>query len=178
MKPDALVIGVVVAVLAAAVVLAVWLQKDDQLERPPVQELAGPRTPPAPAAAPEPVTTTVLFEFDRAVLRDAEGDKLERLLAGPRAKALRIDAVGHADRIGPAAYNLRLSQRRADAVKSYLLKKKEIGPAAVRTSARGELEPASGDACVGMGAEIRRNLDLVECLQPDRRVEVSIDREK
>jgi OOP family OmpA-OmpF porin len=120
----------------------------------------------------------VLFEFDRAVLRDAEGDKLERLLAGPRAKALRIDAVGHADRIGPAAYNLRLSQRRADAVKSYLLKKKEIGPAAVRTSARGELEPASGDACVGMGAEIRRNLGLVECLQPDRRVEVSIDREK
>ena len=186
MKPDALVIGVVIAVLAAAVLLAVWLQDDDPLDRPVVQELAGPRTPApepvappvaggaAPALAPEPVSALVLFEFDRAVLREAEAAKLDRLLANLRAKGVRLEAIGHADRIGPAAYNLRLSQRRADAVKAYLVQKKEIDAAAVRTSAKGELVPASGDACEDMGPELRRNTGLVECLQPDRRVEVSL----
>src|SRR5919108_3369573 len=149
MKPDALVIGVVIAVLAAAVVLAVWLQGDDPPGRAVVQELAAPKTPaPAPvvppAVVPERLSASVLFEFDQSVLRENEAAKLDRLLASLRANAVRIDAVGHADRIGPAAYNLRLSQRRADAVKSYLVKK-EVDPAAVRTSARGELEPASGD---------------------------------
>jgi OOP family OmpA-OmpF porin len=185
MKPDLFVIGVVTAVLTAGVLLAVWLQDDDPLERPVVQELAGPRSsapvplaPPAPALppAPEPVSATVLFEFDRAVLREAEAGKLERLLVSLGAKALRLEAVGHADRIGPADYNLRLSQRRAEAVKAYLVQKNEIDPAAVHTSAKGELEPASGDACMAMGPELRKNTGLVECLQPDRRVEVTVSR--
>jgi OOP family OmpA-OmpF porin len=51
---------------------------------------------------------------------------------------------------------------------------KAVEPGAVRISARGELEPASGDACVDMGPETRRNAGLVECLQPDRRVEVTL----
>jgi OOP family OmpA-OmpF porin len=184
MKPDLVVIGVVTAVLAAGVLLAVWLQNDDPLERPVVQELAGPRSsapvplaPPAPAVAPapEPVSATVLFEFDRAVLREAEAGKLERLLTDLGAK-VRFEATGHADRIGSVAYNLGLSRRRVDAVKAYLVEKRRIDPAAVHTSAKGELEPASGDACMEMGPELRKNTGLVECLQPDRRVEVTVSR--
>jgi hypothetical protein len=45
----------------------------------------------------------------------------------------RIEAIGHAHRIGAAAYN------------------GNVDPRGVRTSAKGELEPASGDACVDMG---------------------------
>ena len=184
MKPDAIVIGAVLVAVAAAALFVMWLQSDDPLDRGLVQGLAGPQPAapppaaiPAPSAPPlavpraaEPLSASVLFEFDRAVLRETEAAKLDRLLQGGFK---RIEAVGHADRIGPAEYNMRLSERRAAAVKDYLLRR-NIDRGAVRTSAKGELEPASGDACVDMGPETRRNAGLVECLQADRRVEVTL----
>ena len=182
MKPDAIVIGVVILAVAATALFVLWLQSEDARERLIVQGLAGPQPAsappavPAPAAPPpvtraaKPVSASVLFEFDRSVLRETEAAKLDRLLRGGFK---RIEAVGHADRIGAAAYNMKLSQRRADAVRAYLVGK-AVEPGAVRISARGELEPASGDACVDMGPETRRNTGLVECLQPDRRVEVTL----
>lgn len=186
MKSEFVVIAVVVSVLAAAVLLVLWLQKPDPLADAVVEGLAERQvasTPP-PAAPlpvqsvesklpPEPMSATLLFGFDRAELGTAEAAKLDRLLAGLRAKAVRVEAIGHADRIGAEAYNLRLSQRRAEAVKAYLVKK-EIDPGAVRTSAQGEREPVSGDACVDMGPQVRRNAGLVKCLQPDRRVELTV----
>ena len=78
---------------------------------------------------------------------------------------------GHTDRLGAAAYNERLSQRRAVAVAAYLVR---IGlpPDRVVTSGVGETEPmtASGD-CIGKVATPA----LVACLQPDRRVDVRVD---
>jgi len=189
MKSEFVVIAVVVSVLAVAVLLVLWLQKPDPLAVAVVEGLAErqvasapPAVPPpaplavqspAPARPLEPMSASLLFGFDRAELGTAEAAKLDRLLAGLHAKAVRVEAIGHADRIGPEAYNLRLSQRRADAVKAYLVKK-EIDPGAVRTSAKGEREPVSGDACVDMGPQVRRNVGLVECLQPDRRVELTV----
>lgn len=183
MKPDAIVMGVVILALAAAGLLAVWLQRADPVERAVVEALAGPQPVSAPPAigapsAPPPVanvpklpaSASVMFDFDRAELRAGETAKLDRLLKG---EVKRIEAVGHADRIGRAAYNLRLSQRRADAVKHYLVRNK-VDAAAVRTIAKGELEPASGDACVDLGPETRSNRGLVECLRPDRRVEITV----
>lgn len=182
MKENAIVIGAVLIGLAAAGLVIVWVQ-NDEFDRDVVQGLAAPQAPSAPPAiaaastpsspiarAAEPLSASVLFEFDRSVLRETEAAKLDRLLRGGFK---RIEAVGHADRIGAAAYNMKLSQRRADAVKAYLVGK-AVEPGAVRISARGELEPASGDACVDMGPETRRNAGLVECLQPDRRVEVTL----
>jgi OOP family OmpA-OmpF porin len=186
MKPDALTIGAVLVAVAAVALFVIWLQQDDPPGRAVVQGLAGPQPESAPPAIPapsapppvaraaKPIFASVLFEFDRAVLRETEAAKLDRLLANLKANGLqRLDATGHADRIGPAAYNMKLSRRRAEVVKAYLVGK-DIDGAAVRISARGELEPASGDACVDMGQETRRNAGLVECLQPDRRVEVTL----
>jgi OmpA-OmpF porin, OOP family len=184
MKPDAIVIGAVLVAVAATVLFVIWLQSDDALDRGLVQGLAEPQpeaaapraipsagaSPPPAASAGKPLSASVLFEFDRAVLRQTEAAKLDRLLEGGFK---RIEAIGHADRIGPAAYNMRLSERRAQAVKAYLVGR-NVDPVAVRTGAEGELEPASGDACVDMGPETRRNVGLVECLQPDRRVEVTV----
>lgn len=182
MKPDAIAIGAVLIAVAATALLVIWLQRDDTLDRAMIQGLAGPQPASAPPATPapsapppvaraaEPVSASVLFEFDRSVLRETEAEKLDRLLQGGFK---RIEAAGHADRIGPAGYNMRLSERRAAAVKDYLVGR-NVDPAAMRTSAKGELEPASGDACVDMGPETRRNAGLVECLQPDRRVEVTL----
>jgi OOP family OmpA-OmpF porin len=186
MRPDAIVIGGVLLALAGGAFLVVWLQKDDIVQETRVEGLAGPQapsTPPAlaPASSPAPAPPqsvprplALLFDFDRAVLRAAEAKKLERLLQAARDSGFkRIEAAGHADRIGPAAYNMKLSARRAAAVKAYLAEK-NVDPGAVRTSAKGELEAATGDACLDMGPEVRGNAGLVECLQADRRVEVTV----
>lgn len=63
----------------------------------------------------------VLFDFDKAVIREEfkpELDRIAQLLqANPQ---VRVYVDGHADTAGPAAYNLRLSERRARAVAEYL----------------------------------------------------------
>ena len=178
----------VISVLLGVIFLSLWgLQTSDPYEPIVVQELGGKRewrplpsplpiasanAAPLPAAE-EPASASLFFEFDRAVMQASEAAKLDKLVELLRAKGLRrLEATGHADRIGDAAYNLRLSERRADAVKAYLVGRK-IDAALVQTSALGEGEPVSGDACVDLGPENRRNAALVECLQPDRRVELT-----
>lgn len=185
MRQDLILAGGVILALAAAVLLVLWLQPDGVPEGATVPGLGGPfpsapvAPPPAPAPAPPPLepasmtsspeSLSVYFEFDRAELRAAEAAKLDGLL---KRDFKRIEAVGHADRIGPAAYNLELSERRAAAVKRYLVEQ-GVG-AQVITRAKGELEPRSGDACIDMGPERRHNERLVVCLQPDRRVELNL----
>lgn len=172
MRKELVVVGVIVAALAAVVLAVLWLQEPDPLAGVPVEALAGRQPPaPMPASLPEPpATASVLFEFDSAALRAAEAAKLDQLL---KAGFKRIEAVGHADRIGRAAYNLKLSARRAAAVRDYLVGRK-VDPDSVQTAARGEAESATGDDCFDMGPEVRRNAGLVHCLQPDRRVEVTL----
>jgi OOP family OmpA-OmpF porin len=180
--------AVVIAVLVGVIFLSLWgLQMSDPYEPIVVQELGGTREwAPAPTPLPiatanaaplpavvEPAAASLFFAFDRAVLEASEAAKLDKIVEILRAKGLRrVDAVGHADRIGDAGYNLRLSERRAEAVKAYLIERK-IDAAAVQTSALGEGEPMSGDACIDMGRETRRNAALKECLQPDRRVDLT-----
>ena len=186
MKLDAMLVGGVLVIVAAVALVVIWIQRTDPTDSEMVQGLAGPQpaavppvpAAPAPVAAPAPLeplppsAIAVYFDFDRADLPAAESAKLAGMLDGAFK---RIEAVGHADRIGPAVYNRQLSQRRADSVREYLVRHK-VDAAIVHTSAKGELEPASGDACVDMGPEARANRGLVECLQPDRRVDVTFIR--
>ena len=81
----------------------------------------------------------------------------------------QIMLTGHADRIGNAAYNQKLSERRATSVKNYLVEK-QIPAARVSASGVGETQPvtqASDCARVKLPK-------LVACLQPDRRVDVEM----
>jgi OOP family OmpA-OmpF porin len=184
MRLDAVVVGGVVLIVAVVALVVVLIQRADLTDSELVQALGGAQpvsaSPPAPMpiSAPAPLeplppsAVAVYFDFDRAELPAAESAKLARMLEG---SFKRIVAVGHADRIGPAAYNRHLSQRRADSVRAYLLRN-QIDAAIVHTSAKGELEPASGDGCVDLGPERRANRGLVECLQPDRRVDVTFVR--
>jgi outer membrane protein OmpA-like peptidoglycan-associated protein len=96
---------------------------------------------PAPAVAPAPpperisIPSEVLFGFDSDVLgagAPAELDRVSELLAGRPSARLAIE--GHTDDVGDDAYNLALSERRAAAVKAYLVHK---GVAADRIEARG-----------------------------------------
>lgn len=134
---------------------------------------AEPKTP-APDSAPVVTATTVMpaeadkaadalahFDFDSAHLTDAGRAVLDAWLAeAPKDKTIRVS--GHADRLGPEPYNLKLSLRRADAVKQYLIGK-GMNPRRIELEARGESDPVK--RCKGDATSTTK-----DCLAPNRRV--------
>lgn len=129
---------------------------------------------PTPAPAPKPTAEKIklaadaLFDFDKAVLRPEGMSKLDQLAA--QASQLNLEvilAVGHTDRLGSAGYNQKLSEKRAAAVKEYLVSQ-GVEANRVYTEGKGETQPVTTD-CTNMGRRA-----LIECLQPDRRVEIEV----
>jgi OOP family OmpA-OmpF porin len=82
------------------------------------------------------------------------------------AKLGVILAIGHTDRKGTKAYNQKLSERRAAAVKNYLVGK-GIAPNRIHADGKGESKPATKPA----GCRGKRGKALIACPQPDRRVD-------
>jgi OOP family OmpA-OmpF porin len=125
-----------------------------------------------------PVTIQVqrdgLFDFDRADLRSDLIVKLDGVVDMLKdAKYDKVSVVGHADPIGTAAYNQKLSERRAEAVRKYLVNK-GIDPARIITSGKGESDLVVTRAdCHG-----KRKKALIECLEPNRRVVIDAAGEK
>ena len=167
MKPFNRWVLVVLAVVVIAILLVFWSRRD-QPQAPSVGDVASQRETTTPSQAEEPVAALVLFDFDQAVLRPGETPKLDELTAKLKGRAFgTLSVVGHADRIGTDAYNLQLSGERAEAVRAYLVGK-GVDAGSIRTEARGEREAVTGEACKNQG---RKRID---CLQPDRRVEVTL----
>jgi OOP family OmpA-OmpF porin len=105
------------------------------------------------------------FAFDKAELSEAGKAQLAELVARRRDDYIaRVLVAGYTDRIGDDAYNLELSQRRADAVKAQLIVD-GIPAERIRTSAEGSDDPLV--TCPGLGGEA-----LIRCLAPNRRTEV------
>ena len=143
---------------------------------------------PAPQAAPtaplktKPATPTSfsvnfeaepLFNFDRSEIRADQRAKLDEFISGlGGAQYDSIAVVGHADSIGTKAYNQKLSERRAEAVKAYLVRK-GVSAGKIQTEGRGETDSVTGDTCTKT-----RGKALISCLQPDRRVDVSVSATK
>lgn len=110
---------------------------------PVAQAQPAPVAPPAPAPAPPPVARDflVFFDWDSAALTPQAMAILRQ--ASDAAKTLggvRVVATGHADRSGPAAYNVGLSERRADAVRAELVRL-GIAGGEIATLAKGETDP-------------------------------------
>ena len=148
---------------------------------PPEPKPAPPPEKPKPAPEkPKPVAekvtfaADVLFDFDKAVVKPEGKSKLDDLSNKVRGINLEvIIAIGHADTIGSDSYNQRLSVRRAESIKAYLVSR-GIEPNRVYTEGKGEKQPVTGGRCKNMGKEHRSNKKLVDCLQPDRRVEIEV----
>lgn len=143
------------------------------VEVPVVVVTPPPPPPPPPVTAPEKVSLSAdeLFDFDKAVLRPKGKEKLDELVAKLQdVKYDTIVAIGYADRIGPEKYNLKLSQRRAESVKEYLVQEKGIPAEKIFTDGKGEANPVTTNDCTGNKVTKK----LIECLQPDRRVEVEV----
>jgi len=140
------------------------------------KEVCEPPAPAAPVAAPKPtgekitVAADALFDFNKAVLRPEGKAKLDELVA--KANAIKLEVilvVGHTDRIGSAQFNQGLSERRAAAVKTYLVSK-GIEANRVCTEGKGKTQPVTGDKCKGNAP----TKALIECLQPDRRADIEV----
>jgi len=139
----------------------------------PPPEPVAPPPPPVVVAVSQKVTipTDALFAFDKSKL-SSEGEARLTDFAD-KLKALNLEAVvavGHTDRIGTAAYNQKLSERRAQSVKDFLIGK-GVPAERVFIEGRGEGDPVTGTDCkAGKGGENAGNKKLVDCLAPDRRV--------
>jgi OOP family OmpA-OmpF porin len=135
----------------------------DLIPKPPPPPAAKPapavKPPPPP---PKPVVEKVtlkgdtLFDFDKSVVKPEGKKVLDGLVA--QANALNLEviiAVGHADAIGTDAYNQKLSERRAAAVKAYLVSK-GIPANRVYTEGKGEKSPVADNKTKEGRAKNRR----------------------
>jgi OOP family OmpA-OmpF porin len=137
---------------------------------------ATPAPAPAPAAPPAPTRVTFsadsVFDFDSAAVKPAGRTELDKLANDLRGVDFdTIVVTGHTDRLGSPAYNLTLSQRRADAVKDYLVQSANIAAGKITTRGVNGAEPVTTSAQCGSGMA---RAALITCLAPDRRVEVEV----
>jgi outer membrane protein OmpA-like peptidoglycan-associated protein len=97
-----------------------------------------------------------LFDFNKANLKPAAISQLAAVLQALREQpGAQILLVGHTDSIGSDAYNMGLSQRRADSVANYLVQN-GVPRQSIRTEAKGESEPVASNANPQGRAQNRR----------------------
>lgn len=97
-----------------------------------------------------------LFDFDRSTLKPAGKQVLDQLVAKISNLNLEVVvAVGHTDNVGTAAYNIKLGQRRAEAVKAYLISR-GVDRARIFTDSKGLGQPVASNKTADGRAKNRR----------------------
>jgi OOP family OmpA-OmpF porin len=150
----------------------------------PVAPVASAVAPP-PAAVVQPLSAPIApakrrvqlsadshFGFGKPDLSASGKGELDAFVKDARAITFSTVTVeGNTDRLGSEAFNQKLSEDRANAVKSYLEGAPEMAGMAINASGKGKSDPVTmpGD-CVGTKA----TKALVACLAPDRRVDVDV----
>jgi len=162
--------------------------------------VAEPEPTPEPVIIPEPVAVVVqpvaepvvevpapvvakvtlrnlkadkLFAKGSAVLSPKAAQEIDSafLASGVNVKTLSsVTVVGHADRTGSALGNQKLSERRAEAVKAFLVKK-GIATNIIKTEGRGSTEPVTTVA----QCPAKLGVKLSSCLAPDRRIVITME---
>jgi len=130
---------------------------------PPAPPPAKPAEPakPAPQSVRESVViqADALFDFDKSVLRPDGKKAIDDALAKIQGTDLEmVIATGHTDSIGTEQYNQRLSERRAEAVKQYLVSK-GIPASKVTTIGKGESQPVATNK-TKEGRQKNRRVDI------------------
>lgn len=107
------------------------------------------------------------FAFDKAELTDEGKRLLDQIADAATSEQTRneqITIVGYTDKIGTEEYNLDLSERRAQAVREYLVER-GVSEQNIQTAARGESNPIV--SCEGLTGD-----EAIQCLRPNRRTEI------
>ncbi|HYR34050.1 MAG TPA: OmpA family protein [Burkholderiales bacterium] len=170
-----------------ALALAACATQEPPKPAPPPEPKPAPAPAPAPTPAPiqevkpapkpEPKKPAVvnlasieLFEFNKATLTDEAKKKLDAEVVAKLkdfGQIRYINVNGHADRLGSAQYNQRLSERRAEAVRAYLVSK-GVDASQVETFGFGKTMPEK--SC----PDQKDRAAVIACLAPNRRVVVEI----
>ena len=142
------------------------VQPDPVYPTPEVNPEPVPAAAPAPAPAPAPAAAAVsskvtyaadaFFDFDKSVIKPEGKAKLDDLVG--KVKAINLEviiAVGHTDSVGSDAYNQKLSLRRSQAVKAYLVSK-GIDKTRIYTEGKGEKQPVADNKTKEGRAKNRR----------------------
>ena len=137
---------------------------------------------PAPAPMPAPVivperrrvsfSAESLFAFDQSGIKPEGRAALDKFASDTRGTQFEVIVVeGHTDRLGSPAYNQKLSQRRADTVKAYLVSNGGFDANKVTANGKGESSPVTATADC---KTVKPMATLIACLQPDRRVDIEV----
>ncbi len=176
--------------IAALVVAGCATEPEKPAPKPTPAPVAQPAPAPAPApapvqapkpvakpeapkpAAPKPINlaSTELFEFNKATLTSEARAKLDSEVIGKLKDMASIRYIivnGHADRLGSPQYNQQLSEKRAEAVRAYLVSR-GVDASGIETLGFGKTLPVK--SC----PDQKDRKALIECLAPNRRVVVEV----
>lgn len=110
----------------------------------------------------------VSFAFGQAELTPAGQKQIDMYVPSLAARGeIRLDIIGHTDRIGSDATNMALSKRRADAVRDRIVSSGRIDPDQIRTRGVGSRNPV-------VHCNQQNRNELIKCLAPNRRVEINV----
>ena len=127
------------------------------VEAPPAPKAAAPApAPQTPAASKVTYAADAFFDFDKATLKPAGKAKLDDLVG--KVKGINLEviiAVGHTDSVGSDVYNQKLSVKRAESVKAYLVSK-GIEKNRIYTEGKGEKQPVADNKTTEGRAKNRR----------------------
>jgi len=127
------------------------------VEAPPAPKAAAPApAPQTPAASKVTYAADAFFDFDKATLKPAGKAKLDDLVG--KVKGINLEviiAVGHTDSVGSDIYNQKLSVKRAESVKAYLVSK-GIEKNRIYTEGKGEKQPVADNKTTEGRAKNRR----------------------
>jgi OOP family OmpA-OmpF porin len=153
----------------------------DLVPKPPAPPIVAPPPPPPPPPPRKPVaepvkpkvlrvTSTELFDFNKSSLNERARSLLDTEVVaklGGFATIQFINVNGHTDRIGSPTYNQKLSEKRAESVKAYLVSK-GVDRSKIETYGFGKTLPVK--SC----PDQKDRKALHACLEPNRRVEVEV----
>jgi OmpA-OmpF porin, OOP family len=161
------------------------IQCDPDLVPKPPAPAPAPAAKPAPAPAPAPkpapapapqvqkitLASKALFDFDKYFLKPEGKAAIDTEIISKLSQVQKLELVlvtGHTDTIGTQQYNQKLSERRADAVRDYLVSK-GVPKDKIETLGMGKTQPVPGVVC-----KQKNTKELIACLAPLRRVEVEV----